>query len=385
MKKIRDQLIFNILWLVLFILSLASNAYAGSEDPTDIPEGNKSVYRFAVISDSHIKGGAEIDTRHAIERFKEVGAELSKLGLDFIVHTGDHVNDLYCTKSKIDIECIDYKKKSYVPYKCCNQLTSCYGNIPITNRPRCPPSVLGKYAKLVKENFPKTVPFYMVLGNHDDRILGSTIVRNSAKHEWLRVFGTEKSDDYYNKPARYSYKSPKDKHIKTYYEVTYGGFQLLMMDCMLHKPKGCKDPKCNDEIHFSKKGHTEQLQWMKERLTDKKYHSAILFWHTRVKEFDKSKNAFLQNLADHKDRIKMIFTGHGHHFAEDYWKEMPGIPFYQTTSTVCRFDKKFDPPIPAYFLVELNEKQKTITITNYTNIFGTKERKAAAGKACAAY
>ena len=394
----KNTLSFASLILLLIFLFFA----AGCADSEDSSSGNTGVYRFAIISDSHIKNDSAVDpdTKHATERFVEIGDELSNMAqdgyLDFVVHTGDHVNDLYCPKNDADITCFEYKSRSYIDYKCCTQLDDCYGRFKYfgKHRHRCPPPILGTYAKLVKDNF--HVPaYYMVLGNHDDRYFSggtkylpdfTTVIRSSSKHQWLMVFGTEKSDDYVNKPAMYSYPSPFDNDIKTYYEVTYGGFQLLMLDCNLYQPDNCPDPHCNDEIHFAKDGHMEQWDWIAERLKDPHYHSAILFWHTRVAEFDVSKNIFLPMLAAYKNRIKAIFAGHGHHFAEDYWEEgMPDVPFYQTTSTVCRFDEKFDPPIPSYFHVELNETTKSVNILNYNAIFGTKERKKAAETACHAY
>lgn len=66
-------------------------------------EGGKPCYTFAVISDSHIIDTTVLkDTKNANNKLRHLGDELSKdeLELDFVVHTGDHVNDLYCPEVK---------------------------------------------------------------------------------------------------------------------------------------------------------------------------------------------------------------------------------------------------------------------------------------------
>ena len=65
------------------------------------------------------------------------------------------------------------------------------------------------------------------------------------------------------------------------------------------------------------------------------------------------KHEILKIIADndkYKHKIKMVFVGHGHQFKEIKWKPDPNddleIPFYETTSTGCGFDKTFDPHDP---------------------------------------
>lgn len=360
-------------------------------------------YEFAVISDSHIKQSPwESDTKDAQHQLEKLGETITNLVLDFVVHTGDHVNDLYCRQDSYDI-CY-YTHPTDTSYRCCDcNPFNCYGthwfHLGKTGRhSRCPPDVMDLYASIVRKNF--HLPFYyMVLGNHDDRFYNVLtkklhVIRDDAKISWGWVFGLDRADGtgiYYNKPMYYSdadhpISKPWDTY-QSYYVVKKDAFNLFMLDSNFDKPDGCDDPHCNDEIHFG----TEQLDWLKKKLDVTNY--AILFWHTRIRdgEFDTGTHEILEIIADpkYRDKIKMVFTGHGHQFKETLWQPDTNadlkIPFYETTSTVCKFSDTFYPPIPSYYHVSIDTINGEVKIINHDDIFKGTERRTAAETSCNAY
>lgn len=380
MKLKTSHLFAGLILLTIILFSMAGCADSDSGDSTADLDDDNSVYTLAVISDSHIKNTAvQADTKNANNKLRHLGDKLSAMNLDFVVHTGDHVNDLYCPELKspaLDVSCpvcAEHIQPDYLTYKCCVCNVNCYGDQLYAldgHHSHCPPAILLKYAEIIDKHFWDIPEYYMVLGNHDDRILSVSVIRPAAKQAWGRVFGLEKSKGYPVPPAIYS-----DKHKNSYYDVTYyKGFHLIMLDSTAERPSSSsKDPDYNDEIHFGE----DQLAWLDATLS-KNPDPAILFWHTRPKDFDESKHPYLSILARHKGKIRAIFTGHSHHFKKYTWQD---IRFYETTSTVCEFDPSLN--IPSYYLVQLNAADGSVVILNEEEIFG--EHRDIAEKSCAAY
>jgi predicted phosphodiesterase len=325
-------------------------------------EAEQAVYNFAVISDSHIVDtNVAKDYHNANGKLRNLGEVLSGRNFDFVVHTGDHINDLYCPKiehSPADLICLNHIHPDQIPYACCDTPDNCYGDHEFVdgNHSRCPPHLLLRtYPDIISGHF--WMPeYYIVLGNHDDRIWQDSVVRVAGKQAWGRVFGLEKSKFYYNPPAIYS-----DANHKSYYLVTKAGFQLFMLDSTFEHD--------NDEMNFG----TDQLNWLKNQLSNTNYHSAVLFWHTRIRpnEFDVEIHDILKIIATYKDKIKMVFVGHGHQFLETKWSvpntESSTIMFYETTSTVCEFKPEYG--IPSYYHVKLDNNLETVTVENRDSIF----------------
>ena len=219
------------------------------------------------------------------------------------------------------------------------------------------------YAGIVHGVF-LNVPYYMVLGNHDDRYYENVVIRDAAKDEFARVFGLKESKTQYPiSPIRFP---------GNYYSIEKNGFTLIMLDSTAeHPPHGHSDPGYNDGIHFG----SDQFVWMEYELSNCEDGRAILFWHRNPgaeikdvpapsdKSFDAQKYDYLKALYPFKNKIAMIFVGHGHKYDRYEWQ---GIKFYEVTTTVCGI-------YPRYYHVLCDPTNGSVVILNKDTIFDNPE------------
>ena len=114
-------------------------------------ETQLEAFSIAVISDSHVQLSNDSDqNRH----FVEAAEAINPFGPDFIVNTGDLVDDLFCFP---DINCSD------------------------------PLPILTTYRDLIESSY--DVPLYNVIGNHDNRYFDTFETRERPAYSWDTVFG----------------------------------------------------------------------------------------------------------------------------------------------------------------------------------------------------
>lgn len=275
---------------IFFIASCSSgdgadNYSDADESPGELQEDGEGeiveneetarIFRFAVISDTHL---ALTDANENNVRFVKVAAEFAAMRpqIDFVVDTGDLVNDLFC----------------FPGVNCGNPLP-----------------VLSKLKETIDKNF-TTLPIYLVLGNHDNRYFDNFGGNEEPLASWKFVF-----DGSASLPA-------------PYYSVKRGAFTFVM----LFSIDLSYDHASNDEPSFG----APQLSWLEDQL---KYGSpAVLFWHHFVVPPDVNDAAkpILEVIKARKSQIKAVFTGHGHEFKKVEWE---GIPFYETANLGNREDK----------------------------------------------
>ena len=292
---------FSIVLIIALVLRVSLPIVASSE------ETNLGEVTYTVISDSHIIGpklkkvynfarkfglmkGPKPSEREA--KFAEVANHIKG---EFVIHLGDHIEDLY----PLNEDCIFYKNK--------NKSTV-------------------HYTDLVNRYYKKNgTPYYMVLGNHDIRNKGYFIVPKRSK----RFFE--------NSANRY----PFIKFIKTYGWEKSGeaklinGWQFLGLNSV-------ETAKTSDEannICFS----NEQLERLETDL--KSDIPTVLFWHGNprgdIKDYEKMKKTegkteadkkypYLKVLSENQDTIKAVFYGHTHRFDKYTWNR---IEFFSCGST----------------------------------------------------
>jgi hypothetical protein len=387
--KQKTTLILACLLLLTITLFSVAGCSDSSDDYMDEKFGDPTeAFTFAVISDSHVKSRDERikdpDWERAAKRLTEVGKLLGSPFMEtfpeFVVHTGDHVNDLYCPMISTDEfpypwdVCPSCNHKSYelLNYGCCLCDYNCYHGHAYPSmkwHPYCPPPILLDYATIITENFRSFVPYYMVLGNHDDRWLEANVIRGSAKDEYERMFGVVNGVPTL-KPFRYDQIVFDSDTVKAAcYEFDYKGFHFIMLD-------STADPYAsNDGISFG----GDQLRWLSETLKNNT-NPAILFWHknpgTAIESvpnpsdptFDHWKYEYLEILYPHRNKIKYIFVGHSHSFNRYTWpaNENDVIQFRETTSTMCS-EKMY--PDPVFYLVTCNPADGSAKIINEEQIF----------------
>ncbi len=272
----------------------------GDDDALEMEnEEDRSPFLFAVVSDTHLMLTNDSLTNQAFilfaKRFKELEPKA-----EFVVSTGDNIEDLLCFP---DLSCVD------------------------------PLPVLTNYRQLIEDHF--DVPFYAVLGNHDNRYFDQFLDTETPWASWQFVFGDT--------------SVIPDK----YYAVEYKGFLLLM----LNATDLAFDHDSNDEATFG----PEQLSWLEEQL--QRGLPSILFWHhcmTPPSEGQEEISPIFPVIETYRENVKAVFTGHLHHFSHDQWK---GVDFYQTDNL-----GKNEEGVTPYHLVHCDPQTGIVTIANDADI-----------------
>ncbi|MDD5251522.1 MAG: metallophosphoesterase [Patescibacteria group bacterium] len=335
-----------LLALVLTAAGLNNQPAATDSGATGLPNNtDQGLLKFAVISDTHIGQPPIQYSPIPMDNLKAVGAILKTKELDFVMDTGDVVDDLYC-----------------------NWLLGCPGSPDV-------PDIMKRFTKLIHENFDNNVPFFVALGNHDDRYYTPPLfvtVRDYVKSAWTRAFGDVDSARPLSEPVGFD---------NGYYNFKTKGFNIVVLNSSAETPKDKKQDDTtayNDGIHF---GDT-QLKWL-DLVLGCSPEPAILFWHStpfgdlvgKGEPTDATfrDNPYLKVLYDHRDKIRAVFVGHGHQFNEKDWQ---GISFYETTTTACykkdASGKAVLPDYSVYFLVSADAAadggRGTVTVTNRDDI-----------------
>lgn len=270
-----------------------SPADGDSEALSEVEEEAPAPFRLVVISDTHLMTTNAADDN---KRFLAAGTLFSQAEPpnDFAVATGDNVDDLFC-----------------IPGVTCTE----------------PPKILGLYRQLIADAF--TIPFYVVLGNHDDRYFDTFTDTKAPLHSWELAFAAS--------PA---YPGP-------YYEVIHKGFSFVM----LNSTDLAFDHASNDLPSFG----AEQLAWLSETL--ERGRPTVLFWHhfLRPAEVGAENQALLDLLRRHKATIKAVFAGHEHAWEHVVWE---GIDFYETAN----MGKNTELP---YYLVLCDPTTGAVTATRH--------------------
>ena len=248
------------------VVDAANDAAAAIELAEDIIEAPAS-FLFAVLSDTHLMVN-EDEPRNAM--FVEAGQLFSTMdpAPAFVVSTGDNIEDLFCLPSH----------------------TAEDAELPI----------LTLYRSLIEAHY--AMPFYAVLGNHDNRYFDTFAGNEDAWRAWIRAFeGTE------TLPA-------------PYYAVDHGGFRFLMLACT----DEATDHDSNDRCTIG----DEQLAWLEAQLAEGL--PSVLFWHHTMvppEQLDASSHVLFHTIAAHEDTVRAVFTGHRHRFSHFVWL---GIDFWET-------------------------------------------------------
>ncbi len=233
-------------------------------EEADETETQLEAFSIAVISDSHVQLSNDSDQN---KHFIEAAEAIHPFGPDFIVNTGDLVDDLFCFP---DINCSD------------------------------PLPILTTYRDLIETSY--DVPLYNVIGNHDNRYFDTFETRERPAYSWDTVFGDTPS-----------LPSP-------YYAVEHKGVQFLMLDAT----DLAVDHDTNDDPSFGQ----DQLDWTRERL--EKGLPTLMFWHHFIDPHETilpDAEGMIALIEEYQDIVLGVFMGHKHYFAHVEWN---GIPFYMT-------------------------------------------------------
>ena len=163
------------------------------------------------------------------------------------------------------------------------------------------PVILPQLKGLIEESF--TMPFYIVLGNHDNRYFNTFSGNEIPLGSWVCVFGETQM-----LPSHY-------------YHFFHKGFNFIT----LFASDLAYDHDSNDKPSFGE----EQLAWLENILAEGK--PSILFWHQYidpVKEAENdSPNPIIPLLGKYSETVLATFSGHNHKFYDIEWE---GIHFYET-------------------------------------------------------
>jgi hypothetical protein len=201
--------------------------------------------------------------------FAAAGATFAALDTppDFVVSTGDDVDDLF--------------------------------TIPATIEAGDPVEVLGVYRSLIEANYP--MPFHVVKGNHDNRFFDTFEGNLLPDKAWAQSFaGTP------------FYPSP-------WYSFDHRGFRFVALD----STDGATDHATNDTPTILQ----AQADWLESQLATTQ--PTILFWHHWIPKpvEGETPHPILGAIQRHKDVVRAAFMGHQHAFATYEWE---GVQFFQT-------------------------------------------------------
>jgi 3',5'-cyclic AMP phosphodiesterase CpdA len=297
--------IVQLMFAAGFLCSLVAGCSAGEGgadsglDAGAADSGSESLepFRFAVISDTHVY--PSVDFANSV-RFSDTGTLLSGLKppLSMVFDTGDNIQDLFAVYEEV---AAGAKVEAIETYK----------------------TLIAKKYKL---------PYYIVLGNHDDRFYDVFKGLDVPKAAWHKAFaGTESLPE-------------------NYYTVDHNGFTLIVLD----STDLATDHATNDEPTFG----AGQLNWLETQLS--RGRPSILFWHHWIEPADAQvdANPILSVIKRHGGTVRAAFTGHGHVFRKVQWE---GVQFFETAA-LC------ETAAPRYHLVEANPKDGTFRIINEGDI-----------------
>lgn len=256
-------------------------------------------FSFAVISDTHVMPGEDVDNN---ERFVEAGRQLGELQpeIDFVFNTGDCVEDLFCHPDSGT--CVD------------------------------PLPALANYRNLIEQAY--AMPFYFLLGNHDNRYLNIWLENEAPLASWEYVFGDSEM-----------WPGP-------YYSFSHKGVLFVA----LFGSDLAYDHTSNDVAGFGE----EQLAWLAGQLALGA--PTVLLWHQYIDPLEESElaepNPIMALIESNGAHIIGIFAGHGHRFMDREWQ---GVHFYQTGALKGEGDLN-------YHHVQFNPEDRTLEILNAADI-----------------
>jgi hypothetical protein len=310
-----------------------NTAQAGTQSNTqETQQSTQAVIpplKFAAFSDIHVKldcCAGSFFSRIPEHRLVRIGKDLYNEPINFMISLGDNIADLY-------------------------------GEPKATG----PTEVMWKFAQQIYAgtNFNKSIPFYIVLGNHDDRQHTGTsdfsYWREAAKGAWNYLL-TQTTINV--SPLKYPDGSTSASSNKDYYFWKQNGFNLIVLNSSAKAPSTAVgsddkdvDPgnkgRYNDGIHFG----DDQMTWLETTLNNN-HEPTILFWHsspiarnpdTGLPWVNICMNAndtvgcdvtgeqrYAKIIYDHRTQIRAAFVGHNHYYD---MINMWGIPIYQATTS----------------------------------------------------
>jgi 3',5'-cyclic AMP phosphodiesterase CpdA len=284
---------------LLFLLLLFFLPMCGGTDEV----GETAPFYFATVADTHLWPLPEHPSN---QRFMETGRRLSEHAppIDMVFSLGDNVHDLF---------------------------SPCPEGEPVP--------ILDLYREMIRDAF--ALPFYIVLGNHDDRFLDIFLGQERPKDAWLAAF------------------SGSSSLPSTYYRVDHKGFSFIVLDATAE----AYDHDSNDRPTFGQ----EQLAWL-ERQLDRGV-PTFLFWHHFVEppppltEDTRATHPYFHTIYDYRTVVKAVFMGHGHQFRKFQWE---GVMFYETTSLAGEEE-------PGFHLVACDPGTGTFRIHNEEEIIYREE------------
>ncbi len=236
-------------------------------------EAQPESFKVAIISDTHLVLNEEDKSNLNFVAFGQMLEDMEEKP-DFVINTGDLVDDLFC-----------------FPDRTCED----------------PLDILTIYRSAIEENY--SMPIYQVLGNHDNRYFDSWSGNDAPLASWDFVFGETGM-----------FPAP-------YYSIEHNGFLFVV----LFAGEMATDHDSNDRPTFSE----EQLGWLEDELS--KEMPTFLFWHHYIEpeqEMLKDNPSPLLDVIDrHSDTILATFGGHGHRFMHKVWQ---GVHFYETDALARR-------------------------------------------------
>jgi len=255
-------------------------------------------FYFATVADTHLW---PFPKHPSNQRFMETGRLLSEYTppIDMVFSLGDNVHDLF---------------------------SPCPEGEPVP--------VLELYREMIRDAF--SLPFYIVLGNHDDRFLDIFLGQERPKNAWLAAFA-----DTSSLPS-------------TYYRVDHKGFSFIVLDATAE----AYDHESNDRATFGQ----EQLAWLERQLA--RGVPSFLFWHHYVDppppltEETLATHPYFHTIYEFRTVVKAVFMGHNHRFRKFQWE---GVMFYETTSLA-------DGEEPGFHVVACDPGKGTFRIHNEKEI-----------------
>lgn len=302
----RRSYIFIVFALAAFISTFA---------PIRAAEPPAAVFYIGVLSDAHLC----LDTMHRYNAaLAAAGDALSTHNppVDFVVHTGDAVDELFLPWSD--------KPKKYIG----------------KNRQSVP--VLALYRKTVSEHFKMT--YYDVIGNHE-------FYWNKVWHQSVKRGAVERMilDEYADSGAMPS----------LYYSVDRGAFTFVMLDSV---------SKAETHAGTWVGGFDDaQMDWLEAQLA--RGRPTLLFFHHYpatpgfIRHASEAAGHLMPEseriydiIARHSEQIKMIFVGHGEDWVRD---TLHGVPVFMSGQPE---------DTPGFYIVELNSDTGAARLFNESDI-----------------
>lgn len=274
--------------------------------------GENAIFRFAVVSDTHVSPEGGFNTA-----FIGVAKKLGAMGgeLDFMINTGDLVDHLV------------------LPWGASPDKYIGKGRLPIP--------AMEMYKSIVRANF--SIPWYSTLGNHD--FYWNVVWNPSVPRKKVERMLLDALSDTNSIPA-------------LYYSFEHKGFNMIVLDST--------SVATNHAGTWVAGFDDKQMDWFESEL--KKGKPSIVFMHhypgapveltkADVKEHVTPRTArFYEIGKKYSGAIRMIFVGHGEKFAAD---KLFGAPIYMTGNPTVA---------PGYHIVECDAAAGTCRIANADDI-----------------